>query len=375
MKGLKSPRPDGTPTLFYQRHWDAVAGTFLEFVNQALSSGVFDSSLTKAYVALISKEDSLDTIQKFRPISLLNVAYKVLSKLIVNRLRPLLQGIIDPWQSSFLAGKSTIDNIILTQEAVHSMKRLKGGRGDMVLKIDLHKAFDNINWDFLPQVLLDFNVPHQLVNLIMFSVTYVQLSVLWNGEPLPYFSPQRGLRQGDPLSPYLFILVMEKMAQMIQRRVAAKVWKPFTLSRGGISLSHLFYANDLMLFAHASRAQLDVIMDCLDQFSKSLGLVLNLQKSKLFLSPNVHSAMANALSAKCSIPLTTNLGTYLGIPITHGRHSHKNYRYILEKNAEEISWVAGDQSEFSWKKGFSSGCYICYSGLCNAIHTIAESYM
>lgn len=194
MKGLKSPGPDGIPALFYQRHWGAVVDTFLELVNQALLTRTFDHCLSTAYVALIPKEDSLYTIQKFRPISLLNVAYKVLAKVLVNRLRPHLQSLTGPWQSSFLAGRSTVDNIILTQEAVHSMARLKGERGAMVLKIDLHKAFDSIDWGFLQQVLLDFNIPQQLVKLIMFSVTSVQLSILWNGEPLSSFNPQRGLR-------------------------------------------------------------------------------------------------------------------------------------------------------------------------------------
>ncbi|GLT96465.1 hypothetical protein SLE2022_140840 [Rubroshorea leprosula] len=119
------------------------------------------------------------------------------------------------------------------------MKHLKGGCGAMVLKIDLHEAFDCIDWGFLHQVLLDFNIPLQLVEIIMFSVTSIQLSVLWNGEPLPFFNPQR-VRQGDPLSPYLFILVMEKLAHMIPKRVDAKVWNPFQLSRGGVALSHLF---------------------------------------------------------------------------------------------------------------------------------------
>ncbi|GKV23692.1 hypothetical protein SLEP1_g33394 [Rubroshorea leprosula] len=345
MKGLKSPGPDGISALFYQRHWDTVAGTFLEFVNQALLTGVFEPSLTKAYVALIPKEDSPDSIQKFRPISLLNVAYKVLSKIIVNRLRPHLQELVGPWQSSFVASRSTVDNIILTQEAVHSMNRLKGRKGAMMLKIDLHKAFDSVDWGFLQQVLLEFNIPHQLVKLIMFSVTSVQLGILWNGEPLPFFRPQRGLRQGDPLSPYLFILVMERLAHMIQKRVASRTWQPFKLSRGGVSLSHLFFADDLMLFAQASTAQLDIIMDCLNQFAKSSGLVLNLQKSKLFFSPNVHSAVANSLSARCDIPLTSNLGTYLGIPITHTRHSHKNYGYILEKVQRRLSnWKSANLS-------------------------------
>ncbi|GKV03564.1 hypothetical protein SLEP1_g15842 [Rubroshorea leprosula] len=149
MKGLKSQGPDGIQALFYQKHWDTISGTFLDFVNQALLTGSFDRNLIQAYVALIPKEDSPDVIQKFRPITLLNVAYKVLSKLIVNRLRPYLQKIIGPHHSSFLAGRSTMDNIIITQEAIHSMKHLKGKKGAMVLKVDLHKAFDSVLMDCL----------------------------------------------------------------------------------------------------------------------------------------------------------------------------------------------------------------------------------
>lgn len=96
MKGLKSPGPDGIQALFYQRNWDTVKGTFLDFVNKALSNGYFDPNLARAHVVLIPKEQSPDTIQKFRPISLLNVAYKVLSKVIVNCLRLYLQELIGP---------------------------------------------------------------------------------------------------------------------------------------------------------------------------------------------------------------------------------------------------------------------------------------
>jgi len=169
----------------------------------------------------------------------------VLSKVIVNRIRPLLQNLVEPFQSSFLPGRSTTDNIILTQEAVHSMGKLQGRRGAMVLKIDLHKAFDSVSWTFLREVLIHFNFPMPLINLIMFSLESNRLSILWNGDSLPAFSPGRGLCQGDPLSPYLFILVMEKLSHMIQRAVGNGSWKPFRLSQGGLSLSHLFFADDL----------------------------------------------------------------------------------------------------------------------------------
>ncbi|GKU95851.1 hypothetical protein SLEP1_g9158 [Rubroshorea leprosula] len=315
MKGLKSPGPDGIQPIFYQKHWAVVSG------------------------------ESPDTIQKFRPICLLNVAYKVLSKVIVNRLRPHLQSLIGPFQNSFLAGRSTTDNIILTQEAIHSMRRMKGRTGAATFKIDLHKAFDSISWDFLLEVLVDFNIPAPLIRLIMFSISSLKLSVLWNGNELPYFQPQHGLRQGDPLSPYLFIMAMEKLSHMILSQVQTGSWKPFKVSRGGLALSHLFFANDLMLFCQASQTQIAMVMDCLSEFSGRSGLEINLAKSKLYISPNIQSNVANALSSLCGIPLTCNLGVYLGVPIIHGRSTTATYKYIVEKIQIKLA---------SWKQSLLS---------------------
>ncbi|GKU91977.1 hypothetical protein SLEP1_g5773 [Rubroshorea leprosula] len=228
-------------------------------------------------------------------------------------------------------GRSTTDNIILVQEAIHSMRRLKGKKGALAFKIDLHKAFDSVDWNYLREVLIDFNLPDQLVRLIMFSVTSLQLSVIWNGEELPYFQPKRGLRQGDPLSPYLFIMVMEKLSHMIMSRLQEHKWTPFRLSHGGLTLSHLFFADDLMLFGKASITQIETIIDCLSEFARRSGLEINLGKSKLFVSPNIQGQLANSFSSACGIPLTHDLGIYLGVPIIHGRFKASNYKYILEK--------------------------------------------
>ncbi|GKU89943.1 hypothetical protein SLEP1_g4011 [Rubroshorea leprosula] len=165
----------------------------------------------------------------------------------------------------------------------------------------------------------------------MFSVSSLQLSILWNGEQLPPFNPQRGLRQGDPLSPYLFIMCMERLSHKIQSKVHSKAWKPFRISRGGFALSHLFFADDLMLFSEASNQQVEVIMGCLTEFSHESGLDINLTKSKLYVSPNIQRQVAGNLSAACGIPLTIDLGRYLGVPILHGRSSASTYKLILEK--------------------------------------------
>ncbi|GKV14725.1 hypothetical protein SLEP1_g25551 [Rubroshorea leprosula] len=324
MKGLKSPRPDGIQPIFYQKHWHVVSSTLLSFVNKALTDGFFEHSLLQAHMILIPKGENPDIIQKFRPICLLNVAYKILSKVIVNRLWPHLQNLIGPLQNSFLAGRSTTDNIILSQEAIHSMHRMKGKKGAMAFKIDLHKAFDSVDWDFLREVLVDFNFPTPLIKLIMFFVTSLQLSVLWNGEELPYFQPQHGLRQGDPLSPYLFIMVMEKLSHMILSRVQNRLWKPFK----------------------ASHSQTAVVMDCLLEFSSKFGLDINLAKSKLFISPNIQSHVANGMSSTCGIPLTSKLGVYLGVPIIHERTTSATYKYILEKFSS--NWLAGNNLYLAW---------------------------
>ncbi|GLT29392.1 hypothetical protein SLA2020_042640 [Shorea laevis] len=211
------------------------------------------------------------------------------------------------------------------------MQRLKGKKGALALKIDLHKAFDSVDWGFLKEVLIDFNLLESLIKLIMFSVTSLQLSIIWNGEKLPYFQPQRGLHQGNPLSPYLFIMVMEKLSYMILSRLQQHQWKPFKISRGGLPLSHLFFIDDLMLFGTTSLPQVEIIMDCLSEFARRSRLELNLSKSKLSVSPNVQRHLANSYSSACGIPLTSDLGSYLGIPILHDRSKPRTYKYILEK--------------------------------------------
>ena len=192
-------------------------------------------------------------------ISLCNVLFKTITKAMVMRLKTLMPKLIGPAQASFIPGRLSTDNIVVVQEAVHSMRRKKGKKGWMLLKLDLEKAYDRIRWDFLEDTLNAAKLSHIWIKWIMECVMNPGMSLLWNGERTEAFTPQRGLRQGDPLSPYLFVLCMERLCHQIDFSVAKKEWKPIKLSRGGPALSHICFADDLILFAEASVSQIRVI--------------------------------------------------------------------------------------------------------------------
>jgi hypothetical protein len=197
MKSYKVPGPDGFQPIFFKLFWEVVGDDLWNFVRSVFDKGEYDTKVCETLIVLIPKGENQTTFKDFRPISLCNVTYKLISKIIVARLRPFLDGIISPLQNSFIPGRSTKDNVIVLQEVLHSMRRSKKKKGDMVFKPDLEKAYDRVNWHFLRDTLLKFNFPARIISLIMFGITNSSNTILWNGSKTDAFTPVRGLRQGD----------------------------------------------------------------------------------------------------------------------------------------------------------------------------------
>ena len=195
---------------------------------------------------LIPKTHGPESIGSYR-LSLCNSVYKIVSKILVGRIRPLLDQLISPCQAAFVPGRRGVDNAIVVQEIIHTMGRAKGKGGYMALKIDLEKAYDKLEWSFIRDTLLLYKFPSHLVSLIMSCVSSSTISVLFNGGALEFFQPTRGIRQGDSLSPYLFILCMEVLGALIVEKCEEQLWHPMSASRGGVAFSHLFFADDLVL--------------------------------------------------------------------------------------------------------------------------------
>lgn len=167
-------------------------------------------------------------------------------------MKPLLHNLIGPSQSSFLTNQRASDNAILVQEILHFFNTAKGGKAHMTAKIDLEKAFDRLEWSFIHDTLLHFNFPSKFIGFIMSCITSSSVSILLNGSVTPYFYPFRGIRQGDPLFTYIFILCMERLSRCIDIAVDYGLWSPIKICTRAPPLSHLFFADDIILCAVAN---------------------------------------------------------------------------------------------------------------------------
>ena len=163
----------------------------------------------------------------------------------------------------------------------------------MAIKIDLEKAYNKLEWSFIRDMLIRANLPTNLIDIIMSCISTVSTSILFNGEALDPIYPSRGIRQGDPPSPYLFILCMEFLGQLIEEKCNAKLWQPMKASCGGPAFSHLFFANDLVLFAKADHVNCSTVRDVINAFCNASGQLVSAVKSRVYFSPRWIGTLGN----------------------------------------------------------------------------------
>ena len=266
LKPCKAPGVDGLHARFFQHFWHILESSVIDKILTIFATKRIPSYLNHTLVTLILKRNGPEVLGHFRPISLCTTIYKMVSKIIINRIRPHVQHLVSPLQAAFIPGRKGLDNMIIAQEILHFMEKKKGRVGTMALKIDLEKAFDRLEWSFLREVLVHFNFPSNLIAIIMDCISSTFVSVLFNGGKLPTFSPSCGIRQGDLISPYIFIMCLEYLGLLTHDKTANNSWKPIKASRSGPAFSHLFFADDLMLFGQASLKNSETIDEVLTTF-------------------------------------------------------------------------------------------------------------
>uniref|UniRef100_A0A803NGI9 Reverse transcriptase domain-containing protein n=1 Tax=Cannabis sativa TaxID=3483 RepID=A0A803NGI9_CANSA len=285
MASDKSPGLDGMSAMFYHHHWHIVGNLVSSVVLHILNENGDPTTFNKTLLTLIPKVTAETTMKDFRPISLCNVIYKLVSKMIVFRFKDVLPLVISETQSAFLPNRLITDNVLVAFEMIHSLKHRKHGtKGYAAIKLDMSKAFDRVEWSFLAAVMgkMGFNI--RWISLIMRCLHTTSFSFNLNGSVVGSLIPQRGLRQGDPLSPYLFLICSEGLSRLLQYEEKVGRLKGYAVSRRAPTISHLFFADDSLLFCQADDRSCGSIKRALDIYHRRFGQELNLDKSDVLFS-------------------------------------------------------------------------------------------
>lgn len=362
---VKGPGNDGMHAHFFQSHWGIIWQDLLNFSQQCFASKSFPDDINSTTIFLISKNEHSDSIRKFRPISLCNTSYKIISKIIVNKVRPRLDFIISPNQNSFLPGRGCDTNYIAASEILHSMKSKKGKLGWFALKIDLEKAYDRLEWGPSVFCLAKNRFSQESCDLIMSCVSTSNTKVVINGRHSEPFHTSIGIRQGDPISPYIFIICMEYLSSLITQAHTQNKWKSFFLKRNGTPITHLIFADDLLLFGDTSPATLKGTVEVLYNFWDCSGQKMNTYKRRIYFTKHTLENQKQVLCSHLHIEASNDLGNYLGFPFTDKRLCKSQVDHIVRKMRGKLSkW----KSEFLSKPG--RWTLINYS-----LNTIANSPM
>lgn len=249
----KALGPNGLPALFFRKYQHIVGSEVVSLTLGILNEGKSPECINKTFIALIPECKNLSSLNQFRSISLCNVVMKIVTKTIANRLKPILPEIVDEEQSAFVQGRLITDNALISMECFHWMKKkTKGKKGVMTMKLDMAKAYDRIEWSFVQSMLHSMNFPENIINTILQCISTVSYQILINGQPSRRFFPERGLRQGNPLSPYLFILCANVLSGLLKKEEKENKIHGIRIARNAPKITHLLFADDSLLFAMSS---------------------------------------------------------------------------------------------------------------------------
>ncbi|GJY05304.1 putative RNA-directed DNA polymerase, eukaryota, reverse transcriptase zinc-binding domain protein [Tanacetum coccineum] len=333
----KSPGPDGFTFEFFRKLWDLIGTEFSEAIEWFFEYGMFPKGCNSSFIALIPKVQDAKFCSDFRPITLITSMYKVISKILANRIAGVISELVSDIQSAFVAQRQILDGPFILNEILAWCKKLK--KQAMVFKVDFAKAYDSIRWDFLDDILHSFGFGLKCRRWVKGCFSSAMVSILVNGSPSSEFAFERGLKQGDPLSSYLFILVMETLNLSFNRVVADGLYSGITIGTS-MKVSHLFYADDVVFVGDWSQNNIQSLVQVLHIFYLASGLKINLAKSNL-LGVGVHpeEVMQAANLIGCSVlklPFK-----YLGVVIGNSMSQKLSWAPIIQKIQSRLSkWKA-----------------------------------
>ncbi|KAJ4969222.1 hypothetical protein NE237_015923 [Protea cynaroides] len=329
----KAPGPDGFNAFFYKKSWPIIGNDVSQAIIWFFENPFMPRCANSTFLCLIPKCNIPSKFSDFRPIALCNVIYKIIAKITASRIQMGLDKVISANQSAFITNRSISDNILICHEIVRAMDR-KGSSPMAVLKIDLNKAYDSLDRGYLIHVMKLMGFPPMLIRWVSACISTAMFSVLINGSPWGYFKGGWGIRQGDPMSPYLFTISMQPLSVMFEEAVLKKELT-LALRCKPINLSHLLFVDDLMVFSKGTVSSVIAAMKIIDKFSLASRMKVNHSKSSIIMG-GVSSQVRSDLIACCQFSEGSLPIKYLGLPLLASRLSHKDCGPIIEKIQSSI---------------------------------------
>jgi hypothetical protein len=341
-----------------KKAWDVIGNDVCKAIKEFFEKGKLLGEVNSTLITLVPKIHNPSKVSDFRPISCCNVVYKCISKILTNRIKITLSKVISPNQSAFIPGRQITDNILLTQEILRRYE-WKNGAKRISCKVDIQKSYDIANWNFLETTLTRMGFHSKMVHWIMTCVRTVGFSICVNGDRHGYFKAGRGLRQGDPISPYLFTTDMEVFTIIMKRKIEKCRHFRYHWGCKDLKISHhLCFADDLFALCHGDVASVMVVKEAMDVFSRVSGLIPNFGKSTIFfgnLSEHVKHKILDVMPFEVGQPPVS----YLGVPLIAKKNGINECKYLVDKVRSKV---------FNWKNKI-----LTYAGRLQLIAAVLSS--
>lgn len=276
----KAPGPDGFNAGWLKKVWPQISDKILQFFQEFYDRASLPQGANSSFITLIPKKNDPVCVSDFRPISLINSSFKLLLKVLANRLMVVMSKLVSEEQTAFIKGRNINESIFIVNEVVHAMKihKIEG----LIVKLDFSKAYDSIDWSCLLHTLQCMNFNKKWIQLIRAILHTTRISVLVNGSPTEEFSPIRGIRQGDPLAPYLFLFIGEILSKLVNKAIDKGVLQGINFDFHDRHISYCQYADDTILFIKNEEHSIKGLKKVLLLFQAITGLSINFRKSVVY---------------------------------------------------------------------------------------------